>query len=914
MALDKRDLHQHQHQQQQQLQLQVLQQQQQQQAQQRSDKNAARSLRQRFKRLEIDRASSRAHHRTRRHSTTPIDHEPAGSSDAAHGALHGARGRRMRRYSGGDSMLPAPLHAHQYPHQHHHHHHLQRYRPKRRLAKRSDDAAAPTAPASHRSSRHRTRHYSADGLPGLEASQLLGIHNPAIQPGNLTHLALAHYEFVLDEWIDMMRLMPSLQILDLEVIVGIPSLPMASRAHASGGRRSKSSSTSHQLRLGLWRMQHESGPAYDMSSDDGDIGCGDDGDGDESMDDAASKDVSMNQQYDNTSHRSRHHLERHVDIARLHLHERNPLLSAATGSNGLDRLRHSRHGRDPSQGHDASQAHAGGFMDHDIDTLDMASGSSTHQPKPEPQATGGEIKSSTSHAPNAVFPSVRTLIFRGPIIVPEMLEFLPNIENLSIEDKTSVPSPWSGVRPEGPVKRHSDVGAATMLSSSSSSASSSASSSPRPSPLGWPSIISDLAATILKQCPKIVCLQLSESSLVEKPQLMNELPLLLKVIPRLLHFVTSAGMVAQCHELLPALVRYHGPHLQSFIVIAEPQPRGQFQQWQQQHHPQHSYPQMSAPPPTTLLLHRQCLQVMETCTSLRISDCHVALPLQDILASIAGWSCRSSLTILRLEILELTGPNTMALEEVEVLEMFIKSLFIGSFSSSSSSSTSSLSSLSLARTSTGSTTSVSSTSTASTTSSGEMPAAQPWMNSSLLSHPLVSSPTPLTPSSTPPTSGKSSGPVAAHHFRDAHPHPSPLSSTASSASSASSFAPIRQDSDLGDFAAAIEHQRHHRSDSRLHDIVSRDYQSLPPGLSQHLPVPFPSPPMVSSASSSAYHETSSTLSSCSNHQIGAVGRLMALQCLVQHQLATMPNLNHFFLSGKMFKIPRRTMPSSTLGR
>ncbi|KAF9562419.1 hypothetical protein EC968_005243 [Mortierella alpina] len=278
------------------------------------------------------------------------------------------------------------------------------------------------------------RPYSADGLPGSRASQLLGIHNPALQPENLTHLALAHYEFVMDEWIDMMQLMPSLQILDLEIIVIIPSLPLAGRAHASGGRRSTSSSTSHQLRLDLWRMQHESGPAYDMSSDEVDIDCRDDGDGDESMDDAASKDLSLSQHNDNTRHHSGHSLESHIDISRLRLHETHPPRAVATSSNSPNRLRHSRHS------HDGSQEYAAGFMDYDFEVSDMAVGNSTHPHGPGWQATGEESKCFTPHVPNTVFPSVRTLIFRGPTIVPEMLEFLPNIENLSIEDRTSASS------------------------------------------------------------------------------------------------------------------------------------------------------------------------------------------------------------------------------------------------------------------------------------------------------------------------------------------------------------------------------------------------------------------------------------------------------------------------------------------
>ncbi|KAK3827095.1 MAG: hypothetical protein JOS17DRAFT_748895 [Linnemannia elongata] len=56
---------------------------------------------------------------------------------------------------------------------------------------------------------------------------------------------------------------------------------------------------------------------------------------------------------------------------------------------------------------------------------------------------------------------------------------------------------------------------------------------------------------------------------------------------------------------------------------------------------------------------------------------------------------------------------------------------------------------------------------------------------------------------------------------------------------------------------------------------------------------------------------STFLSSCSNYQVDAVGKLMALQFLVEHQLATMPRLECFWLGSKMFRIPSRRSASSS---
>ncbi|KAF9083721.1 hypothetical protein BGX23_011180, partial [Mortierella sp. AD031] len=138
----------------------------------------------------------------------------------------------------------------------------------------------------------------------------------------------------------------------------------------------------------------------------------------------------------------------------------------------------------------------------------------------------------------------------------------------------------------------------------------------------------------------------------------------------------------------------------------------------------------------------------------------------------------------------------------------------------------------------------------------------------VLAQPFAASPIPLTSISSSMTSSsassatKAAGPMRGSYF--------PSSSSASSCLSSPSTYTASSNSSNGS-----QHQ----------------YQHHPNG--------------SGSGSDASREAVSAFLSTCSDYQVYAVGRLMALQFLVEHQLATMPSLDCFFLGDKLFRIPRR---------
>ncbi|KAI7828159.1 hypothetical protein BC939DRAFT_474887 [Gamsiella multidivaricata] len=80
---------------------------------------------------------------------------------------------------------------------------------------------------------------------------------------------------------------------------------------------------------------------------------------------------------------------------------------------------------------------------------------------------------------------------------------------------------------------------------------------------------------------------------------------------------------------------------------------------------------------TLLQLRKACFRILECCPQLQTFESKVPLSLQDLIASIPRWACGHLLTVLRLEIQELTVDERLDLEEEEVMQMFIKSLFKG---------------------------------------------------------------------------------------------------------------------------------------------------------------------------------------------------------------------------------------------
>ncbi|KAF9354739.1 hypothetical protein BGX26_007416 [Mortierella sp. AD094] len=347
----------------------------------------------------------------------------------------------------------------------------------------------------------------------------------------------------------------------------------------------------------------------------------------------------------------------------------------------------------------------------------------------------------------------------------------------------------------------------------------------------------------------------------------QQVPSLLRAIPQLLHFVASTHLIVHSEEIVATLLQCHGAHLRSFLIQDEVQVLPQNNDQQQYdsffasennfyQHPLYQQVEGLFPipqDPQQTRVRRLCLQVLETCPNLQVSDCKIPIPLQDVIASIPSWSCRHNLSVLRLELSELTELGVIAVEEEEVMEMFIKSLFLGALATPSGSPSSFQQ---------GSTPVFKSTSTPSST--------------------LSSAPS-LTPRSLSPSH---SSEISTYSASSSYSLPSSYSSSASMASKT--------------FANSLSPQSSFTSTSPTEN--SRQFSVPPVSQDQAYYSCFDarrdsSDPFISAASP--------YLSSRPGYQIGAVDRLMAFQFLVEHQLSTMPNLDHFFLGGKMFRLPRR---------
>lgn len=92
----------------------------------------------------------------------------------------------------------------------------------------------------------------------LQSSLLQGIQSHSIQPTQLTHLTLLRYEFHMDEFLELMNLLPSLQVLDIEII---SLLSMTSSSHpqcSSTCRTSRQNGASSPTQDRAWRSSRES--------------------------------------------------------------------------------------------------------------------------------------------------------------------------------------------------------------------------------------------------------------------------------------------------------------------------------------------------------------------------------------------------------------------------------------------------------------------------------------------------------------------------------------------------------------------------------------------------------------------------------------------------------------------------------
>ncbi|KAI8350842.1 hypothetical protein B0O80DRAFT_127841 [Mortierella sp. GBAus27b] len=448
------------------------------------------------------------------------------------------------------------------------------------------------------------------GTSAIMNSLLRGIRSQGTEPSHLTHLSLLQYEFVMQDWIQMMHMVPALQELDLDII----SVFRVGAIHSSRINRGTS----------------------------------------------ALKSIGRNDDHHRHRQRSLHfrYIQRGIYSPLRQLNS-TPNMKDAYSNHTTPEL------HDGSIPNTSSLESEGCPMNNVCLQFEQHSLDENHDDIPK-----------VTLSSNPQFPSIRSLIFRGSIVLPDLLAYLPNLERLALEDP-----PYESL-----LDPHANTETAT------------------PGPTELPSPILDLANVISAKCPRLCRLVLTESSALSIPQWSRQTPQLIRAIPRLLHFETSLRLVSQNQEILEALLQHHEAHLQSLVIRngtdssdshgTSYHPHHHYQQqppmWP---HQQDTFLDSDHPHPTgqpqdwqQTLLPQLCLRVLETCSGLRVYDSKVPLLIKDVMTSIPSWSCRFNIAVLRLELQELTGAGMLAGEEEEVMEMFVKTLFLGTRSSSAPSS------------------------------------------------------------------------------------------------------------------------------------------------------------------------------------------------------------------------------------
>ncbi|KAF9354738.1 hypothetical protein BGX26_007415 [Mortierella sp. AD094] len=261
------------------------------------------------------------------------------------------------------------------------------------------------------------------------------------------------YEFIMDEWVEMMQLMPSLQELDLGIISLLPRTEITNDSNiiSGGGTRSptyldnRTTARKHKFARRDFRMGYgtEVGVEERDAKDDSHKVGGFD-----------HHRMALTNEDDNYFYESRREtetLESVVDMPSLgsgysgsqhYLERRNSRTRNYTSceAKGYNTLLHSDlKATDTTQ--DLEQSHR------DIADTSITDGPSS-EGNFEPSGNDGRnpnnslnhdlenLEEATSSGPSQhlQFPSIRSLVFRGTIILPELLEFLPNLESLALED------------------------------------------------------------------------------------------------------------------------------------------------------------------------------------------------------------------------------------------------------------------------------------------------------------------------------------------------------------------------------------------------------------------------------------------------------------------------------------------------
>ncbi|KAF9327845.1 hypothetical protein BG006_008905, partial [Podila minutissima] len=227
------------------------------------------------------------------------------------------------------------------------------------------------------------------------------------------------------------------------------------------------------------------------------------------------------------------------------------------------------------------------------------------------------------------FHSIRSLTFRGDKILPQLLEFLPNLEVLAFEEAQSVenePPSSHGSNTNQRRQRTSTQGAQSDSESDSSTLNGDDANTNSPSRAS--AVFVQLANTILERCPRLSRLVLNDplmlisancdsddtsldtpQSLVPmhlfqnadntagailafpqtrrqnheleyqlqqeqlwhqqlvKEQIQRDISLLFRAVPKLRSFVSHTRVVSLCPGLMDDLVAYHSSHLVSFQIL-----------------------------------------------------------------------------------------------------------------------------------------------------------------------------------------------------------------------------------------------------------------------------------------------------------------------------------------------------------
>ncbi|KAI1317251.1 hypothetical protein EDD11_008737 [Mortierella claussenii] len=432
----------------------------------------------------------------------------------------------------------------------------------------------------------------------VKKSLLQGIQSHSLQPTQLTHLTLLRYEFLMGEFLEMMHLLPSLEILDLDIISLLPSslhphcLPCQCSRPDFQQNMKPSSNSKLALSQEYYRSDQQQGGMAMTAS----------GFHTSSIQDSGEDEDDSRMMVDE---------EEGTAFSRQ---------SSGEGGNGSE----------PAQWDYRSESQQ----------------SQSQQEPPFSEDSGSSQDASAADSCSSCFqrlrsqqqfPTVRTLTFRGTILVPELLAFFPNLEALSLEETVPNSSRQQTAHQQEhqqeQMYNHSDnsnnsryhsgsnnnFGRSSFYTDSDSDSLlnaaagvSPAGASPtkgirRISKSRLSVMITDLAQYLLDDCPRLTRLVLNEPLLVDDNHQMQELQrigrpqqltILVRAIPQLTQFVAHFRVVAKCPGLVDTLLKYHHLHLVSFQILEDIQQQQQpskdvqlqqqLQNWHQHHqHEQH---------------------------------------------------------------------------------------------------------------------------------------------------------------------------------------------------------------------------------------------------------------------------------------------------------------------------------------